>query len=519
MSFCLNLISNESDYIYQNNQASDFFVELNDHLYLEGDWEVALVELSYCGQRYSNLKREDGMITAKLTARAKLGHIVLSYMQCHEIYIKVEGVLREEFSGTKNLSYSELGFIRITDAHYTFVELKIELAKAAERYTIKQENKKLSVKIKFVTYRMHFEVTDNRHSSFRFLFSNALKNLFQIRYSEILVAANGTDYCLVQEPKSLDYCKGINKDHKICKMRELVLITPYSIGEHYFIINGIKVIIPSNNFWNWYLFSEYCNTELNKIAIADISFDISVDEYELRVYNIEQKHVIIFEFSESLQHILGVPSVLNYSSSMIKFTKLNPKLQIEEEKQDCITESDYLPLILYDDLKVLINDLNTLVKQLNINIKDKRGLEPDTISCSTFTILADNKIEFKNGEDEINLSKTLIELLDLKADNEWLTTSQTSSKPVVLEEYIPPFFYLHVDCTNTFGANNYLRLINNTARNGEYVHIAFNNLNYYSVSKQIINNLHIIITDSRGEDLHLRNPINLILHFRKCLSM
>ena len=178
-----------------------------------------------------------------------------------------------------------------------------------------------------------------------------------------------------------------------------------------------------------------------------------------------------------------------------------------------------MPLILYDDLKVLINDLNTIVKQLNINIKGKRGLEPDTVSCSTFTILTGNKIEFKNGEDEINLSKTLIELLNLKADNEWLTSSQTSAKLVVLEEYIPSFFYLHVDCTDTFRANNYLLLINNTARNGEYDHIAFNNLNYCSVSKQIINNLHIIITDSSGENLHLKHPINLILHFRKCLSM
>ena len=176
---------------------------------------------------------------------------------------------------------------------------------------------------------MHFEVTDTRHSSFRFLFSNALKNLFQIRYSEILVAANGTYYCLVQEPKSLDYCKGINKDLELCKMRELVLITPYSIGEHYFIINDIKIIIPNNNFWNWYLFSEYCNNELNKTGIADISFDISGDDYELRVSNIEQKHAIIFKFSESLQHILGVPPVLNFPS-MIAFTTLNPKFQIEE---------------------------------------------------------------------------------------------------------------------------------------------------------------------------------------------
>ena len=46
MSFYLNLASNESDFIYQNNQANDFFVELNDYLHLDGDWEVALVELS-----------------------------------------------------------------------------------------------------------------------------------------------------------------------------------------------------------------------------------------------------------------------------------------------------------------------------------------------------------------------------------------------------------------------------------------------------------------------------------------
>ena len=69
MSFYLNLTSNDSDYIYHHNHASDFFVELNEPLELHGEWKVALADISYCDQRFPNIKRKDGLITVKLPGK------------------------------------------------------------------------------------------------------------------------------------------------------------------------------------------------------------------------------------------------------------------------------------------------------------------------------------------------------------------------------------------------------------------------------------------------------------------
>ena len=185
---------------------------------------------------------------------------------------------------------------------------------------------------------------------------------------------------------------------------------------------------------------------------------------------------------------------------------------------DFIEESDYLPSLLYENTNVLVNDLNKIIKKLVVNAKTKRGDKLPESKDLFFQIREDDKIEFKIDEAQINLSEKLTNILNLMTNDKWIAP-QISSKPPLLEKYIPPYFYLYVDCIELLGANNYLRLINNVGKEGEHVQISFNSLYYYKVAKKFISNIRITLTDSEREDLNLIYPINVILHFRKCLSM
>ena len=150
----------------------------------------------------------------------------------------------------------------------------------------------------------------------------------------------------------------------------------------------------------------------------------------------------------------------------------------EEEgtPSDFIVESDYLPSMLYEDRKILLNDLNSIMKQLLVNAKTKRGDKlPEIVDVTFFQIREDHKIEFKITEGTIKISEKLTAMLHLTAENNWLT-SQIGSKALLLGEYTTPYFYLYIDCIEWIGTNNYLRLINNVAKVGEHTQIAFNNL-------------------------------------------
>ena len=61
-SFYYALNSDGSKDIHTDNHGGDFTVELYDAMDLQGAWEVALVEMSYFGQRFANVPEEYGKI-------------------------------------------------------------------------------------------------------------------------------------------------------------------------------------------------------------------------------------------------------------------------------------------------------------------------------------------------------------------------------------------------------------------------------------------------------------------------
>jgi len=173
MSFYLNLRSNESDNIYQNNHASDFFLELNDYIHLEGNWEVALADITYCGQLFANLPRKDGLVTLRMPGKQKIGEIVVTYMECDDIYIMVDALSKIELR--MHQDYYNLGKIKIRDSHYSWDELKVELVKAAKRYNKWSSNRSEVVTLSFEDKKLIIVVKSVNHLSYKFTFSDLLK--------------------------------------------------------------------------------------------------------------------------------------------------------------------------------------------------------------------------------------------------------------------------------------------------------------------------------------------------------
>ena len=178
MSFFVNLTSNQSDHIFPNNHPSDFYAELYEPLELEEEWQVALADISYCGQRFPNIKRNEGIVTLKLPGKQTFGEIVVTYMQCDDIYIKVD--VNKEIGGSTD--YNNLEKIGIRRSHYSWNEIKIELVKATERFNMQSSNRNEIVTMEINDESLKLKVNSINHSIYKFTFSYGLKNLLNIHY-------------------------------------------------------------------------------------------------------------------------------------------------------------------------------------------------------------------------------------------------------------------------------------------------------------------------------------------------
>ena len=253
-------------------------------------------------------------------------------------------------------------------------------------------------------------------------------------------------------------------------------------------------------------FPMYYNRKFEDVLFTVFYFDLKDGKYQLNV-SADKDFPVTVKFLKSLQVALGVSAFIKLPPTTSPII-LKPQLAPEEDSVDYITESDYLPLILYSDIKDLLEDLNLIIGQLNMNVKIKRGDMFSEITEGTFfQIMEDYKIKLTIGEAEINLGTSLTNMLYLTAKDEWLTKSQISAKAIFIEQYKPPYFFLYVDFIHATGTNNFLRVINNDAKEGEYVQIASNNLHYYTISKQFISNIHINLTEPEGDDLNLEHQL------------
>src|SRR5277367_1327574 len=82
------------------------------------------------------------------------------------------------------------------------------------------------------------------------------------------------------------------------------------------------------------------------------------------------------------------------------------------------------------------------------------------------------------------------------------------------------YFFVNIDLIDSHFVNNehsqLLRVIDNNVMNNHKSMQSFRKLQYYSLSKQVISNIHITVCDRNGEILPFTSETTFLLHFRPC---
>src|SRR5277367_1009879 len=90
MTSFYHAISSDASKTHPNNHGGDFTVELHNTLDLPGTWEVALVEMSYYGQYFSNILTEYGRVNVSVPKRkAQPTRLILNYGKVKDMYLQV----------------------------------------------------------------------------------------------------------------------------------------------------------------------------------------------------------------------------------------------------------------------------------------------------------------------------------------------------------------------------------------------------------------------------------------------
>src|SRR5579862_7977163 len=88
-AFYYTLNSDVSKNIHPNNHGGDFTVELHNTLDLAGAWEVALIEMTYFGQYFSNISYDQGVVSISSTKSAVYPtSFVVDYLDAEQMYVE-----------------------------------------------------------------------------------------------------------------------------------------------------------------------------------------------------------------------------------------------------------------------------------------------------------------------------------------------------------------------------------------------------------------------------------------------
>src|SRR5271156_6190150 len=94
MSFYLTLSSDDSKNTFPNNHGGDFKVQLQHTLDLRSEpWEVALVDMIYTGQAFSNLTTEDSLITLQVSGKPVFDNdYIIPYDKMMNLWVSYKSV-------------------------------------------------------------------------------------------------------------------------------------------------------------------------------------------------------------------------------------------------------------------------------------------------------------------------------------------------------------------------------------------------------------------------------------------
>src|SRR6266566_2314021 len=137
----------------------------------------------------------------------------------------------------------------------------------------------------------------------------------------------------------------------------------------------------------------------------------------------------------------------------------------------------------------------------------------DRIVKEMFSIDTAGKCSFSENKNfKIQISDCILALL--KLDNTLLSHTATELYSQ-FPEAVRPYFCVFCSLVKPHIVNNseeqLLRVINNTAKNGEQVLVPFKHLQYYPVCNRYISSIHTYITDHYNtEPLHFTGTVSCL---------
>src|SRR5438552_4017576 len=181
-SFYHSVNSDGSKDIHENNYGGDFTVELYDTMDLHGNWEVALVEMSYYGQRFANVPEEYGEIQLTSSARELYNtQFIIHFHELDDLFIDI--CFYSMMEPRTLYRYGRLNFANVRK-HCTFLDfVKIVSATTFHRTDFAEVGADVSSGLDST----HLTITvENPNLPIVLVSSVRLKNLLKIPWSEIV---------------------------------------------------------------------------------------------------------------------------------------------------------------------------------------------------------------------------------------------------------------------------------------------------------------------------------------------
>src|SRR6266566_1723143 len=153
-SFYEYIDSDTSKDTHPNNHGGNFLVQLQENMYLPGQWEVALVEMSYRGQNFPNISQNNLKVVLYHNGkRSYLIKFIATYDEIYDCYFVTSNIYKKDLKvqrGALAFQWENERIHQLEKKHYTWNSFK-QMINEYEISVIIDKNRKYSVK---------FEITD-----------------------------------------------------------------------------------------------------------------------------------------------------------------------------------------------------------------------------------------------------------------------------------------------------------------------------------------------------------------------
>ena len=530
MSFYLMLSSDGSKSTYPTNQGGDFKIMLDNVLDMKSQpWEVALVEMSYIGQTFPNMSTECSSINIQTWGKPEFENdYIITYEQTYDLWI--------QFTLKTKIGHLD-GFIKTLKVefprqHFSWTSFK-EILKEYYGSNRFGENWPTFVTIKDSLFTFSIQ-RDDVNTLFQCDFSPSFAKLFNIKsMDDVQIRHEDDDIRMIH----LDV--PITKP-KVIKDTSTLIHTPYCIYKdvHFKVGSKRYLTFGANEYWTINMLKRALDgisaNEVHEENDDDLKLINIVGERELTVEiannttNLIEGRLVKIHFSDGFMAALGIRNKNTEIKSIHRYrTQIEPIACREREDMTWPTvnyTTKEMSKKYFPNVSSLVTEINRVIIEELLEISRKRGSHEMYVDFFTLDEGTNIVTYQKKANFRLQLSMELVSLLNLdnSSDKGWLSETCQGSKGVVLKPHNRTHFYVHCDCIDYHFINNnvshLIKIVNNNAQINEKVVQSFSFPSYYAVTRRIMSNINMYITENLFDNiLEFDRDVLYTLHFRRCL--